>query len=197
MEVHRILGGFVALLLLGTVAPSFASTVATPDQAVGSKCRLENEEISKSAKYGGSQMCVLTTKGLFWKESTYMVATPRMNKMLPKCGSSRGTNAKLSSKLDTTLTSVATAYFQKQNLLPIKVSQIVGVSVMLNSVGIHACSNGVDAPLGGWGGSIPVKAKAAWLLPVNHKINRFGNFDFLYVALVGGKYLVVGEGTGP
>jgi len=116
---------------------------------------------------------------------------------LPNCAISRTLNTKISGDLTKSLTTVAKRYYQAKQLLPIKVNAINQVNLLLNYAGVHACSNGAGAPQGSWTGSVPHGAKAAWILAITHKMNAFGNFHFIYIAQVGNKYEVVGEGTGP
>jgi len=116
---------------------------------------------------------------------------------LPSCAISRTLNIKVSSNLTKSLTTVASKYYQSRQLSPIKVNAINRVNLSLNYVGVHPCSNGVGAPQGSWSGSVPRDAKAAWLLAITHKMNQFGNFHFIYIAQIGSKFEVVGEGTGP
>ena len=116
---------------------------------------------------------------------------------LPSCAISRTLNAKVSSNLTRSLTTVASKYYQAKHLAPIKVNSINQVDLFLNYVGVHPCSNGVGVPQGSWSGSVPRDAKAAWILAITHKMNAFGNFHFIFIAQVGGKFEVVGEGSGP
>jgi len=116
---------------------------------------------------------------------------------LPNCAISRTLNTKVSGDLTKSLTTVAKKYYQVKKLLPIKVNAINQVNLLLNYAGVHPCSNGVGAPQGSWSGSVPRGAKAAWILAITHKMNAFGNFHFIYIAQVGSKHEVVGEGTGP
>lgn len=184
-------------ILIGSFAPAFASNVGIFGRPLGSKCGIENEELAQSDSAGGTQMCVKTPRGLIWMDSTKMIATPRMVQLLPKCGIDRFFTTKISSTTVKSLTAVATNYFKKQNLLPIKIGSINAVSVNLNLIGLHPCSNGLGAPIGDWTGSIPGNAQGAWLLAVTHKKNNFGNFHFMYVARLGNKLEVEGLGTGP
>jgi hypothetical protein len=116
---------------------------------------------------------------------------------LPSCGISRILNSKVSSDLTRSLTKIASKYYQAKHLLPIKVNAVNEVNLSLNYIGEYRCSNGVGAPQGSWGGSVPRNAKAAWLLAITHKMNEFGNFHFIYIAQIKSHFEVVGEGTGP
>jgi len=187
----------VVLFLLGFLVPVQASNVGIFGRPLGSKCGIENEELPQSGNSGGTQMCLLTANGLIWKDSTSLVANARLAKVLPRCGISRILSSKIPMFLAKLLTEVASNYYEKRRLLPIKVNAINAVKVSLDTIGLHPCSNGIGAPLGDWTGSVPIEAKAAWLLAVTHKKNSFGNFHFIYIAQVGSKYEVVGEGTGP
>ena len=197
MSRHKFIALLSALVLFGTLSSVEASNVGIFGRSLGSKCGLENEEIVQLGGKGGTQMCVMTSKGLIWQDSTYLVANQRLVKTLPNCGVNRFFKVQITSALAKTLSTVATSYFQKQNLLPIKIDLIYGVTLPLNSIGLHPCSNGLGVAIGGWSGSIPSNAKVAWLLAVTHKTNEFGNFLNIYIAQLGGRFVVVGAGTGP
>jgi hypothetical protein len=128
--------------------------------------------------------------------STFLAKHEKVS-TLPNCAISRTLTTKVSHELTRSLTTVANKYYQAKHLSPIKVNAINPVNLLLNYVGVHSCSNGVGAPQGSWSGSVPRRAKAAWILAITHKMNVFGNFHFIYVALVGSKFEVVGEGTSP
>ena len=185
------------LLMLGFLAPVQASNDGIFGRPLGSKCGIETEELPQSGNSGGTQMCLLTAKGLIWQDSTSLVANARLAKVLPDCRISRILTSKISISLSKSLTAVASNYYEKRRLLPIKVDAINAVKVSLNTIGLHPCSNGIGAPVGDWTGSVPIEAKAAWLLAVTHKKNEFGNFHFIFIAQVGTKFEVVGEGTAP
>lgn len=186
-----------AAFVLLAIIPNSSAMNMNSEQPLGSKCTTENQELAIQGNHGGTQMCVMTARGLKWVDSTNLAANSRMVKTLPKCGTSRIFKTTISSATTSILKRVAKEYFGSQQLAPIKIESIIAARVDLNSIGLHVCSNGLGAPLGGWTGSVPKVASGAWLLAVTHKKNAFGNFHFIYIAQLGNKFEVVGEGTGP
>lgn len=164
---------------------------------LGSECNTENEAVPISSSTGGLQICLKTEKGLIWQDIADMTASKYLNETLPKCDVNRLLSSKLSNQLIEKLTAVAFSYFKGQSLLPIQVDLIYEVSVALNSIGTHPCSNGIDEPIGAWGGTVPKNSNAAWLLYVLHKKNRFGDSQSIYIAQIDDQFRVVGGGTSP
>ena len=162
---------------------------------LGASATQKNEAMPISSSTGGLQICLKTEKGLIWQDIADMTASKYLNESLPKCDVNRLLSTKISNQLIEKLTEVAFSYFKDQSLLPIQVDSINEVSVALNSIGAHPCSNGIDEAIGAWGGTVPKNSNAAWLLYVLHKKNRFGDSQVIYIAQIGTEFQVVGGGT--
>lgn len=187
----------LTLLIFLTSCSTLNKDVTAGDTSLGSECNTENEAMPNSSSTSGTQICLKTEKGLIWQDFGDMIASKYLDETLPSCVVNRLLNTKLSKPLVEKLTAVAFSYFKDQSLLPIQIDSINEVSVALNMIGIHPCSNGMGEPIGGWGGTVPKNSDAAWLLYVLHKKNRFGDSQVIYIAQIGTEFQVVGGGTSP
>ena len=185
------------LLIFLTSCSTTNKDITVGDTLLGRGCKTENEALFNSSFKGGTQICLKTEKGLIWQDLSDMTASKYLDETLPNCVVNRLPNTKLSKQLTEKLTAVAFSYFKDQSLLPIQVDSINEVSVVLNSIGTHPCSNGIGEPIGAWGGTVPKNSNAAWLLYVLHKKNRFGDSQFIYIAQIDTEFHVVGGGTSP
>ena len=191
------LSATLTLLIFLTSCSTMNKDVAAGDTLLGSECNTENEAMPISSFTGGTQICLKTEKGLIWQDIADLTASKYLDETLPKCDVNRLLSTKVSNQLIEKLTAVAFSYFKDQSLLPIQVDSINEVSVALNSIGTHSCSNGIGEPIGAWGGTVPKNSNAAWLLYVLHKKNRFGDSQVIYIAQIDNQFRVVGGGTSP
>lgn len=191
------LSATLTLLIFLTSCSTLNKDVTARDSLLGSKCNTENEAMPNSSSTSGTQICLKTDKGLRWQDIADMTASSYLDKTLPKCEVNRLLDTKLSKPLVEKLTAATLSYFKNQSLLPIHIDSVHEVSVALNSMGTHPCSNGIGEPIGSWGGTVPKNSDAAWLLYVLHKKNRFGDSQFIYIAQIDDQFRVVGGGTSP
>ena len=197
MKRRLKLSATLTLLIFLTSCSTVNKDMAAGDTVLGSECETENEAMPNSSLTGGTQICLKTEKGLIWQDIADMTASIYLDETLPSCVVNRLLNTELSKPLVERLTAVAFSYFKNQSLLPIQIDSINEVSVALNSIGTHPCSNGIGEPIGAWWGNVPKNSNAAWLLYVLHKKNRFGDSQVIYIAQLDDQFRVVGGGTSP
>lgn len=127
------------------------------------------------------------------------VADAHLNSILPKCSLDAFYSPviKVSPNLLKIFTRVATAYFSKRHLLPIKIAQVSKAVKKYMTAGTQACSNGLAAPLGAWSGFMPSNASEGWSVYTMHKMDGFGNSNFLHIVRIGSSYKIVGATTSP
>lgn len=137
--------------------------------------------------------------GLHWQDMGPLVADAHLNSILPKCAMDAFYSPVIKVSPDhlKIFTRLATAYFSKRHLLPIKIVQVRKAVKKYLTTGIQACSNGVTAPLGAWSGFMPLNASEGWSVYTMHKMAGFGNSLFLQIVKIGSSYKIVGAVTGP
>ncbi len=158
---------------------------------IGAPCTKENEAINKPGISGGMLFCLKTPQGLFWHDFDKVIGNAYLNTVLPSCATPRYTKSTLTPEM----TQLAEDYFKERNLLPVKVTMVGEAVRNLLAEGIRTCSNGIGLPLGGGSGFIPKEASAGWVIMVIHKMDQFGNTNFLSIVKIGNTYKVVAIGT--
>ncbi|GEM_PF-1156991 len=160
---------------------------------IGAPCTEENEAINKPGISGGTLFCLKTPQGLFWHDFDTVIGNAYLNSVLPSCETPRYTKSTLTPEM----IQLAENYFKEQNLLPVKVTMVGEAVRNLSAEGIRTCSNGIGLPLGGTSGFIPKEASAGWTIMVIHKMDQFGNTNFLSIVKIGNTYKVMAIGTSP
>ena len=89
---------------------------------------------------------------------------------------------------------VLTAYFAKKKLLPISFFDARKADSKLMSVGVHECKN-VGSSNGSYAGFIPNNATEGFVIGVKHKSDQFGSMNYMQMARIDGKLVVIGGGT--
>jgi len=160
---------------------------------IGSNCSHEGQDVIRSITRGGGLICVMDKSGLHWQDDLKVVVDARLNSILPKCGKVALYTPPITVTADQMkiFLKLATDYFRKMQLLPFKITQIIKAVKKYQTFGIHPCTNGVGASLGGWGGFMPLDASGGWELQTSFKVNRFGNAQFLRIAKIGTSYKIV------
>ena len=87
-----------------------------------------------------------------------------------------------------------TKYFSKKNLLPIMLHDAWKADRRIMSEGWHECVN-KGLPNGGYAGFIPANAYEGFAIGVTHKRDIYGSFNYMQLARINGKLVVVGGGT--
>ncbi len=167
---------------------------------IGNTCKSELQTRTRIENLGNEKIliCVKETKGLYWEDIDLVKVDKRLNELLPSCkiGYVKALpHASISQKR--IFLKLATNYFSKRNLLPIKLDSVDPISINLAKLGPNVCSNGMGEPLGDRTGFVPSGATEAWEALVIHKKNEIGQDNFLQIVLLHGSYKVVGASTSP
>ncbi len=89
---------------------------------------------------------------------------------------------------------VLTDYFAKAHLLPLTFFDARKADRRFMSAGWHECIN-KGGPNGGYEGFIPANASEGFVVGVVHKADLFGSTNYVQLARIDGKLVVIGSGT--
>lgn len=189
----------LSLVLAITLSSTAEGATSGNSPQIGSTCSKEAQALPGSLPKGGVIICLKDNSGLHWQDMGSRVADAHLNSILPKCSLDAFYSPviKVSPNLLKIFTRVATAYFSKRHLLPIKIVQVRKAVKKYMIAGTQACSNGLASPLGAWSGFMPSNASDGWSVYTMHKMDGFGNSLFLQIVRVGSSYKIVGAGTSP
>jgi len=197
---QSIIGWCLALSLVMFFSASPRAEAANNDYShqIGSVCSLETQTVPWSPTKGGTLICLKDKSGLHWRDLLPVMADSHLDSILPSCNLERySPPIKVSAVQLKIFTRLATDYFGKRHLLPIKILDVSKAVKKYSTVGIHVCSNGIAVTLGAWGGFMPLNATEGWLVDTLHKQNASGNSILLQMVKVGTRYKIVGAVTGP
>lgn len=189
----------LSLVLVITLSPAAEGAASGYSPEIGSTCAKETQALPGSPTNGGVIFCMKDNSGLHWQDMGALVADSHLNSILPKCALDAFYSPviKVSPEHLKIFTRLATAYFSKRHLLPIKIVQVRKAVKKYLTTGIQACSNGLVAPLGTWSGFMPPNASEGWSVYTTHKMAGFGNSLFLQIVKIGSSYKIVGAATSP
>lgn len=189
----------LSLVLAITLSQTAEGATSGNSPQIGSTCSKEAQALPGGLPKGGVIICLRDNSGLHWQDMGSRVADAHLNSILPKCSLDAFYSPviKVSPNLLKIFTRVATAYFSKRHLLPIKIVQVRKAVKKYMTAGTQACSNGLGALLGAWSGFMPSNASEGWSVYTMHKMDGFGNSLFLDIVRIGSSYKIVGAGTSP
>ncbi|MBC7464335.1 MAG: hypothetical protein H7227_08770 [Actinobacteria bacterium] len=188
----------LSLVLVITLLPVAEAATSDYSPKIGSTCSREIQVLPGSPTNGGILICTKDKSGLHWRDLRYVTADKYLDSILSSCNlSTYSPPLKVSADHLKIFTRLATTYFDKRNLLPIKILQVNKAVRKYRTVGIHVCSNGVNVSPGAWNGFIPLNASEGWLVNTMHKMNGFGNSLLLQIVKIGSSYKIVGAVSGP
>lgn len=188
----------LSLVLVISLSPRAEAVSNDYSHKIGSLCSQETKAVPGSPTEGGVLICLKDKSGLHWRDLRFVTADKYLDSILPSCNlATYSPPIKVSADHLKIFTRLATAYFGKRNLLPIKILQVTKAVKRYLTVGIHVCSNGVAASPGAWDGFMPLNASEGWLVYTRHKMVGFGNSRFLQVVKIGTSYKIVGAATSP
>ena len=196
-----VIGWSLTLSLVLTISASSQAGAVSNGYSpqIGSTCSKEAQALPGSPTKGGILICLKGKSGLRWQDMGSLVADAHLNSILPKCALDAfySPAIKVSPDQLKIFTRLATAYFSKRHLLPIKIVQVRKAVKKYMTAGIQACSNGLTALVGAWSGFMPLNASEGWSVYTMHKMAGFGNSLFLEIVKIGSTYKIVGGGTSP
>lgn len=185
----------LVLTLISIISLSPRAEAASNDYThqIGSACTHETQDVVKSPTQGGGLICLKDKSGLHWQDDLKVVVDAHLESILPRCGREAlySPPIKVSTAQMKIFMKLATDFFRKMQLLPFKITQVLKAVKKNQTVGTHPCTNGVGAPLGAWGGFMPLNASDGWELQTSFKVNRYGNAQFLRIAKIGTSYKIV------
>ncbi len=189
----------LSLVLAISVSPMAEAVSNGYSPQIGSTCSKEAQALPGSPTNGGVLICMKNKSGLHWQNMGSLVADAHLNSILPKCAMDAFYSPPITVSPDRLkiFTRLATAYFSKRHLLPIKIVQVRKAVKKYLTAGIQACSNGLTAPLGAWSGFMPLNASEGWSVYTMHKMAGFGNSLFLQIVKIGSSYKIVSAATSP
>ncbi len=189
----------LSLVLAISVLPMAEAVSKGYSPQIGSTCSKEAQALPGSPTNGGVMICMKDKSGLRWQDMGSLVADAHLNSILPKCALDAFYSPPIKVSPDhlKIFTRLATAYFSKRHLLPIKIVQVRKAVKKYLTTGIQVCSTGVTALLGAWSGFMPLNASEGWSVRTMHKMAGFGNSLFLQIVKIGSSYKIVGAATSP
>lgn len=189
----------LSLVLAITLSPAAEAAFSGNTPQIGSACSRETQALPGSPPNGGVLICMKDKSGLHWRDMGHIVADAHLNSILPKCSLDAFYSPVIKVSPDhlKIFTRLATAYFSKRHLLPIKIVQVRKAVKKYMTAGIQVCSNGLASQLGAWSGFMPLNASEGWSVYTMHKMAGFGNSLFLQIVKIGSNYKIVGAGTSP